>query len=162
MKTCVFAGSFDPHTTGHQNVIEKALKIFDKITVAVMDNTQKNCLFTKEERLSLLKELYEGDGCVNVISFDGAAVDILKLENTPFYIRGVRDAIDFEYENRDRFASEKLMPEMITVYIPAEQDETHISSSLVRNSVKFKKDYENYIPSKILASVKKLLENKNV
>lgn len=162
MKTCVFAGSFDPPTTGHVNVIDKALKIFDGVTVAVMDNTQKTCLFTKEERLSLLNELYKGNGRVKVIGFDGAAVDLLKIENTPFYIRGVRDAIDFEYENRDRFASEKLMPEMISVYIPAEQDETHVSSSLVRNSVKFKKDYENYIPTKILASVRKLLENKNV
>lgn len=162
MKTCVFAGSFDPPTTGHENVIEKALSIFDKVTVAVMDNPHKHCLFDKEERLALLKELYDGEERVKVISFSGAAVDLLQAENTPFYIRGVRDSIDFEYENRDRFASEKLMPQMISVYIPANQCETHVSSSLVRNSVKLKKDYESYIPAKILASVKKLLENKDV
>ncbi len=162
MKTCVFAGSFDPPTTGHENVIEKALEIFDGITVAVMDNPDKKCLFTKEERLSLLKELYQGEERVKVIIFEGAAVDLLKLENTPFYVRGVRDSIDFEYENRNRFASEKLMPQMISVYIPAEQCETHVSSSLVRNSVKLKKDYEDYIPAKILASVKKILEHKDV
>lgn len=162
MKTCVFAGSFDPPTSGHENVIEKSLCIFDRVTVAVMDNPDKRCLFTKDERLSLLKELYKGEERVKVISFDGAAVDLLKAEGTPFYVRGVRDSIDFEYENRNRFASEKLMPEMICVYIPANQNETHVSSSLVRNSVKLKKDYEDYIPAKILASVKKLLEQKDV
>lgn len=161
-KTCVFAGTFDPPTVGHKDVIDKALKIFDGVTVAVMMNPEKSCLFSEEERLSLLKELYAGEPRVKVRTYRGAAVDLLKEENTPFYVRGVRDIIDFEYENRNRFASEKLMPEMITVYIPAEQDELHVSSTLVRNSVKFDKEFMGYIPKEIQESVKKLSEAKNV
>lgn len=162
MKTCVFAGTFDPPTVGHKDVTDKALKIFDNVVVAVMINPEKSCLFSKEERLSLLNKLYESEPRIKVRSFDGAAVDLLKEEDTPFYVRGVRDCIDFEYENRNHFASKKLMDGMVTIYIPAEQGDIHVSSSLIRNSVKFNKDFMQYIPQEIQGEVKKLLEAKNV
>lgn len=162
MKTCVFAGTFDPPTVGHREVVKTALKIFDSVTVALMLNPEKECLFSEEERLQLLKRLFGGESRVKVRAFYGAAVDLLKEENTPFYVRGVRDAIDFEYENRNRFASEKLMPEMVTIYLPAGQENLHVSSTLIRTSLKFGKDFERYIPEEIAALVKKLLENKNV
>ncbi|MGN0806773.1 MAG: pantetheine-phosphate adenylyltransferase [Candidatus Coproplasma sp.] len=161
-KICVFAGSFDPPTVGHLSVVEKSLKIFDGVTVALMINTAKNCLFTVEERLQMLNELFEDNPKVKVVKFEGAAVDLLEREGTPFYVRGVRDSIDFEYENRDAFASKKLKDDLITIYLPAEQEEMHISSSLVRNSIKFKKDYESYVPEKILETLKNILEKKDV
>lgn len=161
-KTCVFAGTFDPPTVGHRDVIDKALKIFDGVTVAVMINPRKSCLFSEDERLALLKELYKNEPRVKVRTYRGAAVDLLREENTPFYVRGVRDCIDFDYENRDRYASEKLMPEMITIYIPADQSDVFVSSSLVRNSVKFDKEFMQYIPAEIREAVKKLSEAKNV
>ena len=162
MKTCVFAGTFDPPTKGHKSVVDRALKIFDGVTVAVAVNTQKNSLFTREERLELLRELFKDEKRVKVRAFDDAVVDLLKEEKTPFYVRGVRDCIDFEYENRDRFASEKLDEGIITIYLPAPQEYLHISSTLIRNSFKFEKDFENYIPTEILESVKRILEKKNV
>lgn len=162
MKTCVFAGTFDPPTVGHKEIVKKALEIFDGVTVALMINTDKTCLFTEEERLTLLRELFGAEKRVKVISFDGAVVDLLKRENTPFYVRGVRDIIDFEYENRNHFASKKLMNGLITIYLPAEQDSLHISSTLVRNSVKFNKEFYDYIPPEIQGSVRKILEAKNV
>lgn len=162
MKTCVFAGTFDPPTVGHKDVIEAALKIFDKVTVAVMINPEKSCLFSKEERLKLLNKMYGSDARIKVRSFDGAAVDLLKEENTPFYVRGVRDCIDFEYENRNHYASKQLMGDMVSIYIPAEQGDLHVSSSLIRNSVKFNKEFMQYIPPEIQGEVKKLLEAKNV
>ncbi len=162
MKTCVFAGTFDPPTVGHKDVIDAALKIFDGVTVAVMINAQKDCLLSKEERLNLLSRLFKDEPRVKVRSFDGAAVDLLKEENTPFYVRGVRDCIDFEYENRNHYASKKLMDGLVTIYIPAEQGDLHISSTLIRNSVKFNKEYLQYIPVAIRGDVKKLLEDKDV
>ncbi|MDE7401621.1 MAG: pantetheine-phosphate adenylyltransferase [Clostridia bacterium] len=162
MKTCVFAGTFDPPTSGHKEVVEKALKIFDGVTVALMINTDKTCLFSSEERLALLKELFGADDRIKVVAYNGAVVDLLKEENTPFYVRGVRDTIDFEYENRNHFASKKLMDGLITIYIPAEQESLHISSTLVRNSFKFNKEFYGYIPSEIRESVRKILEAKNV
>ena len=94
--------------------------------------------------------------------FEGAAVDLLKRENTVFYVRGVRDTIDFEYENRNNYASKRLMPELITLYIPCEQSHLHVSSTLVKNSIKFKKDYADLIPASILQDVSALLEERNV
>lgn len=162
MKKCIFAGTFDPPTVGHEEVIENSLKIFDKVIVAVMVNPQKNWLFTVEERVTLLKKLYEDNAAVEVISYDGAVADLLIKEQTPFYVRGVRDSIDFEYENRNFFASKKLNKDIITIYIPASQENLHVSSTLVKNSVRFKKDISALIPAKISRDIIALLEAKHV
>ena len=162
MKKCVFAGTFDPPTTGHKRVIEDCLKIFDEAVVAVMVNTDKTPLFTEEERKNLLCKLFRDDKRVKVIVFKGAVVDLLEQENTPFYVRGIRNTVDFEYENANFFANKKLKKDIVTVYLPAEQDSLHISSTLVKNSVKFKKQYADYVPDEILPDIIKLLEEKDV
>ncbi|MDE7440433.1 MAG: pantetheine-phosphate adenylyltransferase [Clostridia bacterium] len=162
MKKCVFAGSFDPPTTGHKQVVENCLKIFDEVVVAVMINPDKTTLFTVEERTKLLKKLFADEKRVRVISYDGAAVDLLEKENTPFFVRGVRNTVDFEYENANFYANKKLKKDIVTIYIPAEQDSLHISSSLVRNSFKFKKDCAQYVPAQIYEDIEKLIKDKNV
>ena len=160
MKKCVFAGTFDPPTTGHKKTVDDCLKIFDEVVVAVMVNRSKTPLFTEKERAALLKKLYADEPRVKVTVFDGAAVDLLARENTPFYVRGVRNTVDFEYENQDRFASKKLYGDMITIYIPAEQESMHVSSSAVKTCVKFGKDFADYVPVEILEDLKKILEKK--
>ena len=161
-RKCVFAGSFDPPTTGHERVIENCLKMFDEVVVAVMINPDKSPYFSEKERVSLLKTLFSGEKRVKIRTFSGAAVDLLKEENTPFYVRGIRNTVDFEYENANFFANKKLKSDIVTVYLPAEQQDLHISSSLVKNSIKFKKDYTEYIPEKIREELNKILESKNV
>lgn len=162
MKKCVFAGTFDPPTTGHKRIVADCLKIFDEVVVAVMVNTDKVPLFTEEERVSLLKKTLKGFKGVKITVFKGAVVDLLEVEKTPFYVRGVRNTIDFEYENQNFFANKKLKNDIVTIYLPAEQDSLQISSTLVRNSVKFKKDYLQYIPEEIREDILLMLENKNV
>ena len=162
MKKCVFAGTFDPPTNGHRRVVENCLKIFDEVVVAILINTAKSTLFSLDERIRLLNKLFEEDKRVRVISFDGAVVDLLERENTPFYVRGVRNTVDFEYENSNFFANKKLKDDIVTIYLPAEQDELHISSTLVRNSFKFDKECREYIPEEIYNEIQKMLRNKNV
>ena len=162
MKKCVFAGTFDPPTKGHKEVVESCLKMFDEVVVAILINPEKSTLFTTEERTRLLQKLFAGESRVRVVSFDGAAVDLLERENTPFYVRGIRNAIDFEYENANFFANKKLKDDIVTIYLPAGQESLHISSSLVRNSLKFKKDFSAYIPEEIYKDIEKLLKDKNV
>ena len=162
MKKCVFAGSFDPPTTGHRQVVDDCLKIFDEVVVAVMLNPDKSTLFSLEERRRLLEKLFEKEKRVRVISFNGAAVDLLEKENTPFFVRGLRNTTDFEYENANRFANKRLKGDIVTVYLPSEQDLLHVSSSLVRSLYKFKKDYMQYIPEEIRQDLIKLLEDKDV
>ena len=157
MKKCVFSGTFDPPTRGHKNVIETCLKMFDEVVVAVMVNPAKTPFFTTEQRLSLLGKLFKNQPRVKIRSFSGAAVDLLAEEDTVFYVRGLRNTVDFEYENADHFASKKLKNDIVTLYIPAEQDDLHISSSLVKNSVKFKKDYSNLIPEEIKEEFEKII-----
>lgn len=160
MKKCVFAGTFDPPTVGHKTVVEESLKIFDEVIVAVLDNRQKETCLSKEERVRLLKKLFEGENKVRVMYFDGAVVDLLEQEQTPFYVRGVRDCIDVEYENRNFYANKELKPDIVTIYLPAGREELHVSSTIVRNCIAFKKDYSEYIPSEILSDFNKILENK--
>lgn len=158
MKKCVFSGTFDPPTRGHKNIIETCLKIFDEVVVAVMVNPDKTPLFTVEERVSLLEKLFKAEPRVRVRTFEGAAVDLLEEENTVFYVRGVRNTVDFEYENANYFASKKLKSDIVTVYIPAEQENLHISSSLVKNSVKFNKDYSELIPDEIKEEIQRKIK----
>lgn len=161
-RKCVFAGTFDPPTVGHERIVESCLKMFDEVVVAVMINPDKTPYFSEEERIFLLKKLFSGENRVKIRAFTGAAVDLLEEENTPFYVRGVRNTVDFEYENANFFANKKLKNDIITVYLPAEQQDLHISSSLVKNSIKFKKDYSEYIPEKIREELQSILEKKNV
>lgn len=160
MKKCVFAGTFDPPTAGHKSVVEESLKIFDEVVVAVLDNRQKETFLSADERVTLLQKLFRDEKRVRVLYFDGAVVDLLEKENTPFYVRGVRDCIDVEYENRNFYANKELKPDLVTLYLPAGREELHISSTLVRNSVAFGKDYSKYIPSEILADLNAILEDK--
>ncbi|MGN0814396.1 MAG: pantetheine-phosphate adenylyltransferase [Candidatus Coproplasma sp.] len=162
MKKAVFAGSFDPPTIGHEEVVCESLKIFDKVIVAVLDNPQKKTLFTVEERVNLLKKLFSFTDAVEVKSFCGAAVDLLEQEDTPFYVRGVRDSIDFEYENRNHYASKKLKNDLVSIYIPSSQENLHVSSTLVRNSAHFKKDFRALLPNAIADDICALLEDKDV
>ena len=162
MKKCVFAGTFDPPTKGNKNVIDTCLEIFDEVVVGVGINTAKTPMFSADERKALLEKLYGGEKRVRVVLFVGAAVDLLESENTRFYVRGLRNTVDFEYETADHFASKKLKKDLVTLYVPAEQESLHISSSLVRNSRKFKKDFLSYVPEKILSDVIRLMEEKNV
>lgn len=162
MKKCVFSGTFDPPTTGHKKIIDVCLKLFDEVVVAVMVNTGKTPLLSEVQRKTLLEKLYADEKRVRVEIFEGAAVDILERENTPFYVRGVRNTIDFEYENANFFANKKLKNDIITLYVPAEQQDIQISSTLVKNSVKFDKDYSFYMPEEIYADFVEMMENKNV
>lgn len=160
MKKCVFAGTFDPPTTGHEKIISDCLRLFDRVVVAVLENTDKKCFFTLEERLSLLEKLCADEERIEVVSFAGAVVDLLEREGTPFYVRGVRNTVDFEYENQNFFANKKLKSDIVTLYLPAEQDKLQVSSTLVRNSVHFKKDFKDYIPKKIADDLFALLDQR--
>lgn len=155
MKKCVFAGTFDPYTAGHADTVEKCLKLFDEVLVAVAENRGKQCFFSPEERVEMVKAVYRNEERVRVVRWDGVIADLLKAENTPFYVRGVRNSVDFEYETADFYASRKLNDEMIPLYIPAEQDLLHISSTIVRNSIAFDKPYQTYVPEAVYEYIRK-------
>lgn len=149
MKSCVFAGTFDPFTVGHADTVEKSLKIFDEVIISVAENRNKKTVFSVEERREMIESVYKGEKRVRVVVWDGVIVDLLKRENTPFYVRGVRNTGDFEYERADFYASRDLSADMITVFLPSEQRHLHISSTLVKNCIAFQKDFSAYVPREV-------------
>lgn len=149
MKKCVFAGTFDPFTLGHEDTVKKCLMLFDEVVVAVAENRDKACMFTAEERATMVRAVFENEPRVRVAVWDGVVVGLLKRENTPFYVRGIRNTVDLEYENANFFASRDLDKAFIELYIPAEQHLLHISSTLVKNAIAFGTPYEDYVPEAV-------------
>ena len=147
-KKCVFSGTFDPPTLGHKAVIESALTIFDEVVVAIMLNPQKTPYFTNEERLEMLKLTCPSDR-VRVEFFDGTVAELLEKENTNVYVRGIRNTIDFEYENANYFATKKLKSDVVPVYLPCPQELLHVSSSIVKNSLRFGTPISEYVTKEV-------------
>lgn len=149
MKKCVFAGTFDPFTVGHEDTVRTCLKLFDEVVVALMENKQKHCMFSLQERKEMIEATFAGEPRVRVVVWEGIVVDLLRAEKTPVYVRGLRNTVDFEYENANFYASRDLDKEMITVYLPSEQKHLHISSTLVKNCIAFGKPFEEYVPAAV-------------
>lgn len=147
-KKCVFSGTFDPPTLGHKAVIESALNIFDEVVVAIMLNPQKTPYFTNEERLEMLKLTCPSDR-VRVELFGGTVAELLEKEKTNVYVRGIRNTIDFEYENANYFATKKLKSDVVPVYLPCPQELLHVSSSMVKNSLRFGTPISEYVTKEV-------------
>lgn len=146
---CIFAGTFDPFTVGHEDTVKKCLAMFDEVVIAVAKNGNKRCEFTVKEREEMIRAVFAREKRVRVRVWEGVIVDLLKEEQTPFYVRGIRNTVDFEYENADFFASRKLSGELIEIYLPAEQHLLHVSSTLVKNCISFGKPYAEYVPAAV-------------
>lgn len=155
MKKCVFAGSFDPFTVGHADLVGKCLRLFDEVVVAVAVNRSKQTMFSAEEREEMIRAVYREEPRVRVLLWEGCVADLLQAEETPFYVRGIRGAVDFEYETSDYYASKKLNRGMTAVYFPTEQELLHVSSTIVRNSIAFGKAYSEYLPSAVYEYIRK-------
>lgn len=143
-KKCVFAGTFDPPTLGHKAVIEDCLKIFDEVVIAVLTNPQKQPTFTLEQRREMLR-LTVDDTRIRIREFSGTATALLAEERTPFYVRGIRNGVDLDYENANFYASKKLDENFTAIYIPCPQRLLHVSSSMVKNSLRFQTPIDEYV-----------------
>ena len=157
VKKCVFAGTFDPPTLGHKNIIETCAGMFDEVVVAIMVNPDKAPCFTVEERKEMLA-LDTANLTVRIIEFSGTAAELLQKEGTKTYVRGIRNSIDLDYENANFYASRKLDKELTAVYIPCPQELLHVSSSLVRNSLKFGTPIDEYVSEEVKAYIRKVKE----
>lgn len=149
MKRCVFAGTFDPPTLGHKDIVLKCLELFDEVIVAILINPNKRPLFSEEARLAMLRKVFAAYKNVRVLAYDGLTVDLLKRENAKFYVRGIRNGTDYDHEAQLNYINMDMYKEMITVFLPTRQEFLHISSSLVKDALKFNKNVDKYIPEEI-------------
>ena len=149
MKKCVFAGTFDPVTKGHEEIIKKCADLFDETVVALCVNTKKQAMFSVEKRLEFLRKVCAKYENVKVVYHDGMLVDLMKSENAVYYVRGLRNGRDYDYENEINYINSDLMPELITVYIPCSALNVQISSTAVRELLNFNRDVSKYVPAEI-------------
>ncbi|PIR25537.1 MAG: pantetheine-phosphate adenylyltransferase [Deltaproteobacteria bacterium CG11_big_fil_rev_8_21_14_0_20_42_23] len=134
-RIAICAGSFDPPTEGHLNIINRGLKLFDKIIIAVAINMSKTPTLSVDERLSLLKKIFEGNSRVEVDSFEGLLVHYAQSKKTSFVLRGIRNMSDYEYESQMALANKTLWPELETLFMMTEGKYAHISSSIIKEII---------------------------
>lgn len=158
-RKCVFAGTFDPPTLGHKALIDECLKLFDEVVVAIMVNPQKQPCFSLEQREEMLA-LTANSPRVRVVSTVGTVAELLKAEDTKFYVRGIRNSIDLDYENANFYASKKLDPDLTAVYLPCPQELLHVSSSMVRNSLKFHTPIDEYVTKEVKEYIEKITKER--
>lgn len=143
----IYPGTFDPVTDGHLDIITRASRIFEKTIVAVAANTDKNPLFTVEERVSLLIAVTGKFDNVEVLGFDNLLVDFARQQSANVVLRGLRAVSDFEYEFQLAGMNRHLSPDLETMFLtPAEQYE-FISSSMIREIAKLKGDVSGFVPA---------------
>ena len=157
-RKCVFSGTFDPPTLGHQWIIQSARQMFDEVVIAVMVNPQKQPLFSFEQRKEMLQLTLGDMQGVRVIEFYGTVAELLEKEQTPFYVRGLRNTVDFEYENANYYATKKLNREVVPIYLPCPQEFLHISSSMVKNSLRFHTPISEYVTKEVEDYIRKITQ----
>lgn len=155
MRTAVYAGSFDPFTNGHLDVLERSVELFDKVIVAVLQNGEKQCMFSAERRVSMITELITWIGFTNVSveSYNGLLVDLAQERSANWLVRGVRNVADYLYETQMESVNKNLAPRVQTVYLAARPELGHISSSIVKELLRFGGNINRLVPEPILYSL---------
>lgn len=131
-RKAVYPGSFDPITNGHVDIIERGLKIFDGIIVAVLENPKKFPLFSTKERVEMIQDIFSSQKKIEVKSFDGLLVEFVKKNNATIVIRGLRAISDFEYEFQMTLMNRKLNPDIETLFMMPNISYSFLSSNLVK------------------------------
>ncbi|KQX69291.1 pantetheine-phosphate adenylyltransferase [Paenibacillus sp. V4I3] len=151
----VYPGSFDPVTHGHLDIIHRAAKVFDKLIVAVLNNTSKNPLFTLEERMELIRKVTKDLPNVEVDGFRDLMVNYMKARNVRLIVRGLRAVSDFEYELQMASTNHKLNPDVETFFMTSKPQFSYLSSSIVKEIAKFHGPVEDLVPAEVEEALKK-------
>lgn len=153
-KVALYAGSFDPITNGHTDLIKRSLEFVDRLVVAVAENVQKQPLFSTEERKALISASLDNDPRVEVLAFHGLLVEFALSLEVRVVIRGLRAVSDFEYEYQMALMNRHLAPSLETVFMVPSLDTTYISSSMVREVAKFGGDITSLVHPVVAKALK--------
>ncbi len=154
-RLAVYAGSFDPVTNGHRDLIERAAALFDRVIVAIGIHATRKPLFTADERLGLLREVSSDLPNVTVESFDGLLIEFCRRNGARIIVRGLRAATDFEYELQIAHANADLQPNIDTIFLPTRTNYGFVSASLVREIASHHGDVSRYAPPVVCAALAK-------
>ena len=145
----LYPGTFDPPTNGHVDLIQRVSKLFEHLTVAILNNPVKNPLFTVEERVEMLKESTRQLGNVSVATFEGLMVDFARQNGATAVLRGIRAITDYEYEFQMALMNRRLAPEIETVFLQPAGRYSFVSSRLVKEVVSFGGKVDGLVPSNV-------------
>jgi len=154
--TALFPGSFDPFTSGHYSIVTSALPMFDKIYIAIGNNAQKKSLFTLEDRLKWIRKVYAAEPKIEVVAFAGLTVDFAKQCGAKIILRGLRSAMDFEYELAIAQNNKILNPAIDSVFLLTPPQFSHINSTIVRDIVIHGGNCKPFLPEAIYEEIIKL------
>ena len=154
MKIAIYPGSFDPVTSGHLNIIRRAAAIFDHVVVCVMVNSAKHPMFSREERVELIRRVTMDLPNVEVDSYDALLADYAKGRGNCVIVKGLRAGSDFENEFQMALINRKLNPDLDTMFLTAEHQFTYLSSSTVKELGSFGVDLSDFLPHEIIPDFK--------
>lgn len=155
MKIAVYPGSFDPVTNGHIDIIERAAEVFDKVYVAILKNSSKNSLFSTEERKALIERVTGHVPNIEVVSFEGLLVDLMREKKATVIIKGLRAISDFEYEFQMALTNRQLAPEVETLFMMTRAQNQYLSSSIVKEVAKYNASLDGMVPPEIQEDIYK-------
>lgn len=150
MKRALFPGSFDPITLGHFDIINRGVKLFDEVVVAIGINADKKYMFSLEERLKFIEEAFKDQPKVKVMTYKGLTIDFCKEIDSQFILRGLRNPADFEFEKAIAHTNRRLS-RIETVFLLTAASTSYISSSIVRDVIRNKGDYSVLVPDSVRA-----------
>lgn len=145
-KAAIYPGSFDPVTNGHLDIIQRAARVFDRVIVAVADNTTKSALFTISERVEMLKQVTKGIKNVEVDTFDSLIIEYARLKKINVLIRGLRMTSDFDYEFQIALTNRRLAEDIETVFLMPSENVSFVSSSILKEVASLKADISSFVP----------------
>lgn len=150
----IYAGSFDPITNGHVDIIERASELFDLIYVSVLDNPDKQSLFSVQERIELIQELYQGNPKIKVQGFSGLLVHYAESIDTYTLLRGLRAVSDFDYEFQLSHTNRLLNQKIETVFLMTSTQNSYLSSSIVKQLSRLQADISRLVPASVAKRLK--------
>ena len=145
-RVAIYPGSFDPLTNGHVDIIERGARIFDSIVVAILANVEKKPLFSEQERVSIIRDVFKGKDNVQVETFEGLLVEYAQRKKASVLVRGLRAVSDFEYEFQMALMNRHLAPGLETVFMMPAEQYTYISSRLIKEVFMLGGEVEGLVP----------------
>ena len=158
MKKAIYAGSFDPITNGHLDIIKRASSLFDELDVVIMQNPDKESLFSVSDRVSLIEDSCTGLSGISVSSFDGLLVDYAHQSSVYTVIRGLRAVSDFDYECQMALTNRQLCTDLESVFLMTASEYSFLSSSLVKQLARYNADISSFVPKCVEEALRKVYE----
>ncbi|MEI8278954.1 MAG: pantetheine-phosphate adenylyltransferase [Bacteroidota bacterium] len=148
-RICLFPGTFDPITLGHVDVIERSVSLFDKLVIGVGSNASKQPMFSEEQRVNWMKELFKDDPRIEIVGYKGLTINFCKEIGAKYILRGIRYVSDFEYEKAIADMNRMLDHEIETIFLTCSPLYSTISSTLVRDVIRNGGDVSQFVPKGI-------------